>query len=283
MKMKKIFYFALPLFLISFLLFSCKRQSLENSETSEKIAKDTCSYDLFELDTVDAICKAKYKNCATAKISFPIFNSSDSSINNFLNKETQQFILGKDEGNYYASIYDYIGEFFKENRAVKNEIDYDAASSEWSAEKSVTVESKIGKYISLTYNYFGYTGGAHENFYTLYKTFDLTTKKEIQISDLVDVKNEALLKIGEKYFRKDNAIADTSSLTDYAYFIFGEDENFEDSKAYGKFHFNNNFALTKQGILFHYNPYEIAPFAAGSPSVTIPYIDLQPFLKIILW
>jgi hypothetical protein len=67
------------------------------------------------------------------------------------------------------------------------------------------------------------------------------------------------------------------------YFIFGDGDNFEDSPNYGKFHFNNNFAFTKDGIEFLYNAYEIAPYAVGASGFTIPYEKIIPYLKIKIW
>lgn len=36
--------------------------------------------------------------------------------------------------------------------------------------------------------------------------------------------------------------------------------------------------LDENGVVFSYIPYEIAPFSAGSPSFTIPYEDIEPYL-----
>ena len=36
--------------------------------------------------------------------------------------------------------------------------------------------------------------------------------------------------------------------------------------------------LTKDGVAFVYQPYEIAPYAAGRPSFTVPYEKIKPFL-----
>lgn len=36
--------------------------------------------------------------------------------------------------------------------------------------------------------------------------------------------------------------------------------------------------LTEKGMAFIYQPYEIAPYAVGSISFTIPYENLKPFL-----
>ena len=41
---------------------------------------------------------------------------------------------------------------------------------------------------------------------------------------------------------------------------------------------NNNFFLDEEGIHYAYNQYEIAPYAMGVISVTVPYTDLEDIL-----
>ena len=54
-------------------------------------------------------------------------------------------------------------------------------------------------------------------------------------------------------------------------------------KGTGKFHFTTNFALTKDGIEFVYNTYEIGPYAVGASSLTIPYNEIVQYLKLKIW
>jgi len=41
-----------------------------------------------------------------------------------------------------------------------------------------------------------------------------------------------------------------------------------------------NFCLTNNGISFHYNIYEIAPYAMGATTITLPYKQLKPWLNL---
>lgn len=41
----------------------------------------------------------------------------------------------------------------------------------------------------------------------------------------------------------------------------------------------DNFFLTPQGLGFHWNPYEIAPYVMGSMEVLLPYEQIQDMLK----
>ena len=34
-----------------------------------------------------------------------------------------------------------------------------------------------------------------------------------------------------------------------------------------------NFCLTEDALVLYYNPYDILPYAAGSPEVKVPYAD----------
>ena len=80
--------------------------------------------------------------------------------------------------------------------------------------------------------------------------------------------NDALTQIGDKIFRQSKQLSDTASLIDN-YFEFPED----------KFELNKNYGFKKEGIVFYYNNYEIAPYAAGPSEVLIPYNELKDWLK----
>ena len=40
-----------------------------------------------------------------------------------------------------------------------------------------------------------------------------------------------------------------------------------------------NFLLEKEGVMFYYNRYEIAPYSAGDFSLTVPYEQINAYLK----
>jgi hypothetical protein len=77
-----------------------------------------------------------------------------------------------------------------------------------------------------------------------------------------------LTKIAEQIFRKVKEIPDTASLNEN-YFEFPDDT----------FQLNKNYGFKKEGIVFYYNNYEIAPYAAGPTDVVIAYEHLKEWLK----
>lgn len=119
--------------------------------------------------------------------------------------------------------------------------------------------------------HFIYTGGAHPNHSTQNCTIDLLTSKVIHQEDLFDeegisaittyIKNDLL----KQY--KEMMQTDVETLEDVGFFNSSEIVP------------NNNFLVTDRGITFTYNPYEIAPYAIGSPEVTIPYEFIKLYIK----
>lgn len=267
---------------ISFILSAChSTSSSEKTADFDAASKDTLFYDFVSIDTTDATCLSKFSNCPNAKVSYPVFNTPDTALNKFLNTEVMKSILSETDTSSYAAVIDLLKAYFNENAILRKETeDTDDYSQACRIETAVAVYDKIGKFISLEIYREIYEGGAHPNSSVEYKVYDVISKRPVNIAELLNLKDSALLKIGEKYFRVNNGIADTGSLKDAGYFIFGDGDDFEDGPDYGKFHFNTNFALTKEGIEFQYNTYEIAPHAAGAPSITIPYNSIQPFLKL---
>ena len=41
----------------------------------------------------------------------------------------------------------------------------------------------------------------------------------------------------------------------------------------------DSWTITKQGLKIHFDPYQVAPYAAGPQQVTIPYSALKDIIK----
>ncbi|RIV26750.1 DUF3298 domain-containing protein [Fibrisoma montanum] len=123
------------------------------------------------------------------------------------------------------------------------------------------------KILSVKLSAYAYTGGAHPNSSTSLYTFDRTTGKPLSLTDLV-TDTTALLGIVEKAFRKHQDLLPQYNLEERGYFLRD-----------GKFFLPANVALARDGLLFYYNPYEIAAYAVGPIEVTVPYSQLQTVLN----
>ena len=94
-----------------------------------------------------------------------------------------------------------------------------------------------------------------------YYSFDLTTGKQIQLSDILKPGSAMRLnQIGEPLFVKQ----------------YGEDGwNFEP----GHFEFNSNYAIMPGGLIFLFGQYEIGSYAAGMPEVFLPFKSIEELIK----
>jgi hypothetical protein len=73
--------------------------------------------------------------------------------------------------------------------------------------------------------------------------------------------------IAEQAFRESRNIAPDVSLE-------GEGFWFQNNT----FAINNNFGILEDGLAFHFNAYEVAPYAMGASEFTIPYEDIMSLI-----
>lgn len=116
-------------------------------------------------------------------------------------------------------------------------------------------------------NYSENTGGAHGMYTTTFVNFDLSRKKMIHLGDLFE---------GEYQDELSDCIWD-QLMTDHHAKSRDELENL----GYGvtnEITATENFYLSDKGITFYYNVYDIAPYAMGPVSVTIPFSKVTRLL-----
>lgn len=110
-----------------------------------------------------------------------------------------------------------------------------------------------------------YTGGAHGMEIELWFSYDVPQRKRFALTDLVRDTTQLLI-VAERHFKKLENLADSEA--------YGSSYFFENDK----FVLPANFGLTKEGLLFHYNPYEIKSYAEGATTLVIPYPDIIELL-----
>ena len=94
---------------------------------------------------------------------------------------------------------------------------------------------------------------------------DSELKEEIQLSDILSVNSLDMLNaIAENNFRRDRDIPGDLSLEEAGYW-FKDDQ----------FRLNDNFAVGKSGLIFHFDQYEIAPYSFGPIEITIGYDQID--------
>ena len=112
--------------------------------------------------------------------------------------------------------------------------------------------------------YYGF-GAAHGQHGSSVLNIDLQTGNQIELKDiLVDNYKSALKALGKRKFLEQNG-------NDVWWFSTEDDQPFELPEV---------FSITRKGITFTYQVYEIGPYAAGAPEVFLSIKDLGSLLKV---
>ena len=212
-------------------------------------------------------CASDTMDCAYYEVNYPLFNGLDTSVLQLLAKRMDAAVsMGNPEADGQSMTE--IGQgFIQDYLDFRNEIP--DMSGGWSYSADITVEVLTDTLLSLTVKEEYFTGGAHGGYGTYFINIDPRTGADFTLSNLLRQGYEVTLtNLGEKSFRKVRELPDTASFVEN-YFEFPDD----------KFVLNRNFGFTKEGIVFYYNSYEIAPYASGPTEVLIAYTDLKEWLK----
>lgn len=104
-----------------------------------------------------------------------------------------------------------------------------------------------------------YLGGAHGSYVVNYYNFDVKSGKLLSIKDVIpEGKEQEVLKAMEEQLCKDWEAKDLADLQEKTGITM-----------LGDLYLTNNFFVKEDSILFLFNQYEIAPYAAGLISVTV--------------
>jgi hypothetical protein len=241
-------------------LFSC------GTKTEEKVTPVSFQTKTLRLESQGG-CKSDTLQCAYFEVTYPEFSGLDPGVQKVVEKKIDAAVsMGNPESQ--GRTMKEIGEIFiKDFEDFKTEIP--DAFGGWHYTAKANVEVLVDSLLSLSVNDEYYTGGAHGGSGVYFININPKTGQEFTLENLLKPNyNEALTSIGNKIFRETRQLADTASLSDH-YFEFPEN----------KFELNKNYGFKKEGIVFFYNSYEIAPYAAGPTEVLIPYSELEEWMK----
>lgn len=168
-----------------------------------------------------------------------------------------------------SSPQDVINTFIKDLTSESKEWDPDLASGMMSYLREVAIYYNSEGIFSFGVYEDGYTGGAHPNSsiftynYSL-RTGQLMTPEEIFLPDAM----EDVLRLAEKQFRKAMELPAKGNINDQGFWFRG-----------GRFHLSRSFLPSKTGLTFIYNPYEVAPYAAGEIRIFLSYTSLKKYIS----
>ncbi|WP_420320689.1 PdaC/SigV domain-containing protein [Flagellimonas sp.] len=174
-------------------------------------------------------------------------------------------LLSFDEGQEINTIEDAIESFTKSYKELKSKFPDETIGWEASVESDVSYEDD--NMLTLEFNAYSFTGGAHGYGSSSFLNFDKVKGSELENWELFD-DLEGFLRYAETKFRIQEDIPQDDNINATG-FMFERDA----------FHLPENVGYTKKGIQLVYNQYEIASYADGPIALTIPYAEANKYLK----
>jgi hypothetical protein len=157
-------------------------------------------------------------------------------------------------------------EFLAHQAEVSRSYPEGASTHGWFLERRVEVPYQDADVFSLSVSESWYSGGAHPNSSRTQASFDPRTGRRLLLEDLVPaLRVQDLVDLAERRFRESRDIPADQLLSE-AGFTFPQEA----------FHVNDNFAVTVEGLAFHFDPYEVGPYALGPTDYVLSRADLAP-------
>lgn len=253
--------YRIVLVLVVILFSSCSRKE-------EKQHGSSVVYEMkkFRLES-EGGCAADTLFCASYEINYPVFQGLNTSANDSLIRKISEAVdtgnPEQDSASFEQAGKDFIASFEESKKEMPDQ------TLGWYYRSKLTVTIATDTLISITANNEYFTGGAHGGNGTYFINLQPSTGKSILLTDVLKPGyEEDLRKAAEVAFRNALHLADTTSFVN-AGFEFPED----------KFTLNDNYGFVKEGIVFVFNNYEIAPYALGTQEFLIPYEKIKAWLK----
>lgn len=242
------------LVLLGIIVWGCdyfKSSADQTKDDSTAALADTVQYymETFEQNAGDSL----NQNLISVRLHFPHFTSGAShKVRDSLNTFVKNLILAPEfDTKKPKKPEDLIKQLEVTYKSLQQ--DFPGYTLPWHLSRAVVIVYNTPKVLSIFFEESVFTGGAHPNTTRFYYSFDMKSGRPFQLSDLfVGDYQEPLNRIAEKKFRELEKIKPNQSLKKSGFWF--ENDSFS---------VKHNFAITRTGILFYFNRYEIAPYADG--------------------
>ena len=162
-------------------------------------------------------------------------------------------------------VFDFFGSYIEATDGIEGIEHF--ASFNWEKKFKMGVKYNEQNVLSLSFDKYGYTGGAHGILIRRYEVLDMKNTNHLNLDDIfIEGFETSLELLLDKKLRKLNGILDSESLRDAGFLV-------------DEVPVSDNFYVNNDGIGFYYNVYRIAPYAAGPTELFISFYELQKILK----
>ena len=198
------------------------------------------------------------KNKGAMEISLSLIDTKDAKLVKLINSVLYEGLTSKEYAK--AKINSEKSAYRKEMTGY-NEVPSWAA--DWNYEEQHSVAIK-GSYAVISKNVSMYYGGAHPNSGAFSFVINLKKQELLSIDSLVSAENLPKLK----------ALVVRELVTELTPL-----DVFHDDAFYANDLKTDNYFPDKDGLVFHWNPYAVAYYAAGHIYVTVPWKDVEKLLN----
>lgn len=248
---------------VALFLTACSGNTTEG-EKKEKTPVITWSEQAFQKTSVGGCTDDSL--CAVFSVRYPVFHGMDSLVARQVQRNLERVFSLGDPTAAEKSMKEVADEFVSSYKKFTDEFTGMAQGWYFNGQAKVLLLNDTLLSISIEEEY--YTGGAHGGSERYFLNVDPRNGKPVTLARLFKPGFEDLLNsAAEAEFRKERELPDTASFL-FNGFDFPE----------GKFRLNENYGFTEDGLLFHYNNYEIAPYAAGPTTILVPYKMIGDFI-----
>jgi hypothetical protein len=238
------------------------------TKTDSVVVETTPEFETREFLKEAGDCKNTEENaCLHIAFTYPEFVKGNPAFLKMINQEIISFFTGfmqYNESGGDTTLEIAANSMIAEWQDFQKEMP--DASLGWYVEGNASVVMLNPKLLSLSMSVDAFTGGAHPNATIVMKIFNLQTNQAFKLEEIVSDVN-GLTKIAEGIFRQQLEIPADASL---------EEQGFEFEN--NTFALNDNYMCSPEGLVFIYNTYEIAPYAAGSTEIVIPWNKIEKIL-----
>jgi len=250
------------------LLFSCTFYILYSSCTTDDTSSANIEIEMTEHIYEHPDCITDEGACVSLQFIYPEF-AGDEIMTQKLREWTYKQIYQFEEDRISEpSLEELSTEWFKDYDQYARQIE--GYNISWTLERRVDLVLDTRNVVSLHFNEFSFTGGAHPVQIDIFRSFEKPDGTILTLNELTydDAQLEQLKVMAEEQFRFSYELLEDESLEDAGFHFLD-----------GEFYLTENFAFTDFGLLFYYNVYEVAPYATGPIAVELSYDDLENILR----
>jgi len=216
------------------------------------------------IDPIENNCE----DCPKIAIDLPIAQPETTPEAQKINETLTEFaisILYYTDEDRPDSIADAIADFNLQYKKLKEA--YPENIVPWEAKVKGEVSYENERFVSILFDSYVFTGGAHGYGSTSFLNFDLQTGEELSEGDFFNNPKEFTAFV-ETIFREQNDLKPEDNINSTG-FMFEDD----------KFHLPASIGFDNQGVILIYNPYEIAAYSDGQTTIQIPMDQAKAYIN----